>query len=122
LIEHWMRQSNVGAVDSAAVTDEALDHYAQAMAQRGGLRSSFAYYRTIPQDREDNRRLGQAKLPMPGLAVGGERGFPGGPQDAMRLVASNARSFTVPESGHDPAEEWPHALAAELQSFFGSVS
>jgi pimeloyl-ACP methyl ester carboxylesterase len=122
LIEHWMRRSNVGAVDPTTVTDEALDHYAHAMAQPGGLRSSFAYYRTIPQDREDNRRLGQTKLPMPVLAVDGERGFPDGPQHAMRMVASHVRSFTVPESGHYPAEEQPHALAAELLSFFRSVS
>jgi pimeloyl-ACP methyl ester carboxylesterase len=40
----------------------------------------------------------------------------------MRLVANNVRSYTVPDSGHYPAEEQPHALAAELLSFLGSVS
>jgi pimeloyl-ACP methyl ester carboxylesterase len=121
LIEHWMRRSGVAAVDPTTITDEALDHYAHAMAQPGGLRSSFAYYRTIPQDREDNRQLGQVKLTMPVLAVDAERGFPGGPQHAMRLVASDVRSFTVIESGHYPAEEQPLALATGLLSFFSSV-
>jgi pimeloyl-ACP methyl ester carboxylesterase len=47
LVEHWMRRSTVGAVDPTTIADEALDQYANALAQPGGLRSSFAYYRAI---------------------------------------------------------------------------
>jgi pimeloyl-ACP methyl ester carboxylesterase len=122
LIEHWMRRSAVGAVDPTSVTDEALDHYAHEVAQPGGLRSSFAYYRAIPQDRDDNKRLGATRLKMPVLAVDCERGFPGGPQQAMQHVADNVSSFTVPSSGHYPAEERPHILAAEMLAFFRSAA
>lgn len=48
LIEHWMKRSGVGAVDPTTVADDALDRYAHALAQPGGLRASFAYYRAIP--------------------------------------------------------------------------
>jgi pimeloyl-ACP methyl ester carboxylesterase len=122
LIEHWMRRSAVSAVDPTNITDEALNRYAHALAQPGGLRSSFAYYRAIPQDREDNKRLGAARLKLPVLAIDGERGFPGGPQHAMRLVANDVHSFTVMESGHYPAEERPETLAAAMLSFFQSSS
>jgi pimeloyl-ACP methyl ester carboxylesterase len=122
LIEHWMRRSAVGAVDPSSITDEALGRYAHALAQPGALRSSFAYYRAIPQDREDNARLGATRLTMPVLAIDGSRGFPGGPQHAMRLVAENVSSFTVPDSGHYPAEERPQALASRLLSFFRSAA
>lgn len=122
LIEHWMRRSAVGAVDPTSITEDALDHYARAIAQPGGLRSSFAYYRSIPQDREDNRRLGATKLPMPVLAIDGDRGFPGGPQTAMRLVADDVSSFTVPHCGHYPAEERPEELSAALLDFLGSAA
>lgn len=44
-VEHWLRRSAVGAVDPTSITDDALDHYANALAQPGGLRSSLAYYR-----------------------------------------------------------------------------
>lgn len=70
---------------------------------------------------EDNRRLGRRRLTIPVLAVDGERGFPGGPQHAMRLVADDVRPFTVPDSGHYPAEERPQELAAEMLAFFKSI-
>jgi pimeloyl-ACP methyl ester carboxylesterase len=122
LIEHWMRRSTVGAVDPTTVTDDALDHYAHAMSQPGGLRGSFSYYRAIPRDREDNARLGLARLAMPVMAVDGDRGFTGGPQRAMHLLADDVMSFTVPDCGHYPAEERPEALAAAMMSFFRAAA
>jgi len=117
-VEHWLRRSAVGAVDPTSITDDALDHYANALAQPGGLRSSLAYYRAIPQDRIDNAALGKAKLGMPVLAVSSDRGFPGGATAAMDLVAEDVTSVTISHSGHYPAEEHPETLATAMKTFF----
>ncbi len=58
---------------------------------------------------------------MPVLAVDSKRGFPGGPEHAMRLVASDVQAFTVPRSGHHPGGGQPAALAGAPTSFFATV-
>lgn len=122
LIEHWMRRTTVGVVDPTSVEPDALDQYARAMAQPGGLRGSFAHYRALPQDRADNQELGRTKLPMPVLAVEGERGQAGHSTATMKKVADNVKSAVIARAGHYPAEENPVELTAVLRGFLDGVS
>jgi pimeloyl-ACP methyl ester carboxylesterase len=117
LIEYWMRRSTVGVVDPTSVEPDALDQYARAMAQPGGLRGSFAHYRALPQDRADNQELGRTKLPMPVLAVEGERGQAGHSIATMKKVADNVKSAVIARAAHYPAEENPVELTAVLRHF-----
>ena len=117
LIEYWMRRTTVGVVDPTSVEPDALDQYARAMAQPGGLRGSFAHYRALPQDRTDNEELGRMELPMPVLAVEGVRGQAGHSISTMKKVADNVKSAVIARAGHYPAEENPVELTAVLRGF-----
>jgi pimeloyl-ACP methyl ester carboxylesterase len=121
LIDYWMRRSTVGVVDPTSVEVDALDQYERSLRQPGGLRSTFAHYRALPQDRSDNRELGRTKLSLPVLAVEGERGQSGHSVSTMSKVAANVSSAVIRSAGHYPAEENPAQLASVLQTFFDGV-
>jgi len=121
LIDYWMRRSTVGVVDPTAVETDALDQYERSLRQPGGLRSTFAHYRALPQDRVDNRELGRVKLGLPVLAVEGERGQSGHSVATMSKVAENVSSAVIQAAGHYPAEENPTQLASVLRAFFAGV-
>lgn len=114
LVNHFMRRDTVGLFDANAVSTEDVEHYARALAQPGSLRCSCSYYRTLPIDREDNRRWGATPLPMPALAVGAEWGY--GPESAktLRRVATDVDERMIARCGHYVAEERPAELAQAL--------
>src|SRR6202166_1856034 len=88
--------------------DEATRNFlAATYAQPGGMRAGFAQFAAFSQDAKDNQVFEQAKLPMPVLAVGGEKSF--GPLQAviMRHVATDVREAVVKGSGHWLMEERP---------------
>ena len=100
--------------------DEASrQHYATLYARPGGMHSGFAQFAAFDQDAVDNRAwlAKGAKLPMPVLALGGEKSF--GPMMAtvMRAGASNVTEGVVPDSGHWAMEENPKATVALVKTF-----
>jgi pimeloyl-ACP methyl ester carboxylesterase len=121
-VEHFIRRETVGLFDPGAVSAADINHYAQALARPGGLRSSFSYYRTLPLDRADNLVWGQTPLPMPVLAVGAEWGY--GPASAatIRRVASDVDDVRIERCGHYPAEERPAELAIAILDFLAKPS
>ncbi|MGH3643403.1 MAG: alpha/beta fold hydrolase [Mycobacterium sp.] len=121
LIDYWMRRSTVGVVDPTSVEVDALDQYERSLKQPGGLRSTFAHYRALPQDRSDNREFGRTMLTMPVLAVEGERGQSGHSVSTMSKVAANVTSAMIERAGHYPPEENPSQLASVLQTFFAGA-
>ncbi len=118
-VDHFMRREKVGLFDANAVGSSEIEHYAQALARPGALRSSFSYYRTIPIDREDNRAWGQTPLQMPVLAVGADWGYGDASSRTIRQVASNVEDVLIEQCGHYPPEERPHELAAAIKQFLG---
>ena len=56
--------------------DEATrNFFAATYAEPGGMRAGFAQFTAFTQDAKDNKVFEQTKLPMPVLAVGGEKSF-----------------------------------------------
>lgn len=119
-LEYVLRRDTVGAVDPSSISDADLDVYANAWRRPGALRSSFAYYRELRTDAEDNRRFGAVKLPMPVLAIGAEDGYGEASATTIAKVAGDVTSVMIPRSGHYVAEEQPDALASALRHFFTS--
>ena len=119
-VEYFMRRDKVGLFDSEAVSAADIEHYAQALARPGALRSSFDYYRTLPIDREHNRAWGRTPLPMPVLAVGAAWGYGGAASQTMRQVASDVREALIERCGHYPAEERAAELAGAIRDFLNS--
>ena len=98
--------------------DEATRaHYAALYAQPGAMRSGFAQFHAFAQDAMDNQGFLRAKLPMPVLAVGGEKSF--GPMMAvvMRFAAVDVREAIVPDSGHWVIDENEAATVTLVSGF-----
>src|SRR5438552_8103636 len=101
--------------------DEATRNFFTATyAQPGGMRAGFAQFTVFSTDAADNKVFEQVKLPMPVLAVGGEKSF--GPLQAviMRHVAVNVQEAVVPRSGHWLMEESPVYTVNLVRKFLDS--
>jgi pimeloyl-ACP methyl ester carboxylesterase len=101
-------------------SEAARDHYAALYARPGAMHAGFAQFAAFDQDAIDNRAfLATGKLPMPVLAVGGEKSF--GPMMAtvMRFAASDVHEAIVPDAGHWIMEENPQATIQIVRGFLG---
>src|SRR5438105_4636547 len=98
--------------------DEATrNFFAATYAQPGGMRAGFAQFAAFSQDAADNKIFEQTKLPMPVLAVGGEKSFGALQAVIMRHVANNVQEEVVAGSGHWLMEERPAYTVALIRKF-----
>jgi pimeloyl-ACP methyl ester carboxylesterase len=98
--------------------EESREHYAALYARPGAMHTGFEQFKAFDQDAADNKAFVAAgKLPMPILAVGGEKSF--GPTMAMvmRAAATNVTEAVVPHSGHWVMEENPAATIKLVVDF-----
>lgn len=113
----WQR----GAIEPADV-----DEYVRCYSRPGAMAAGFAYYRAIPEDKDDNQAILESgfRLPMPVLALGGARTEARGrgeePLESLRVIADGVRGGSIAECGHFIAEEQPQALAERLREFFAA--
>ena len=111
----WQREA-IGQAD--------IDEYLRCYAQPGAMRAGFEYYRSLPQDKADNRAILDSgfRLPMPVLALGGARTEARGraeePLESLRAIASNVQGGAIPQCGHFIPEEQSAMLAERLLGFF----
>lgn len=102
----------------ARFSEAARSHYSKLYAMPGAMHSGFMQFAAFDQDAIDNLKfLAKGKLPMPVLAIGGEKSF--GPTMAkiMRFAATNVREGIIPDSGHWIMEENPTATIAMVRDF-----
>jgi pimeloyl-ACP methyl ester carboxylesterase len=101
-----------------AITDADVDIYAAAYAQPGGMAAGFGYYRAFQQDGLDFADATTAKLPMPVLALHGDRSPLGDlVHRVAREICANLTTDVILDSGHWIPDEQPSALARRIQSF-----
>ena len=81
------------------------------------MHSAFAQFLSIPKDAEDNAKTLMPKLPMPVLAIGGEKSFGAMEATVMRNAATNVTELVVKGSGHWLMEEDPKTSIAAIQAF-----
>lgn len=102
--------------------DEATRaHYAALYALPGGMHSGFSQFKAFTKDAEDNKITQRTKLPMPVLAVGGEKSFGSTMAINMRNVASDVTEAIVPDAGHWLMEENPSATIRLIHDFLGET-
>src|SRR4051794_7653749 len=114
----WFYRSYAARPDAIAEADIA--EYLRVYRQPGALRAGFSYYRAIPQDIVDNAVLAaHFKLPMPVLALGGDRSWGRGMEvvESLRRVAVDVQGGVVENCGHFMPEEQPADLLRRLIAF-----
>lgn len=112
---------NEFAGDPAKVDEATRVYYAKQYAKPGAMRSAFAQFNSIAaKDVADNRISSQTKLPMPVLAIGGEKSFGATMAVVMRNAATNVQEAVVPKAGHWLMEESPEATITLIVNFLGS--
>ena len=109
---------NEFSADPKNFDEASRQHYAALYARPGAMHSAFEQFKAFEQDAIDNKAfLAKGMLPMPVLAIGGEKSF--GPMMAvvMRSAATNVREVVVPHSGHWLMEENPTATISAITEF-----
>lgn len=112
---------NEFAGDPAKIDEATRAHYTKLYAQPGAMRAAFAQFTTIAaKDVADNRELAKTKLPMPVLAIGGEKSFGATMAVVMRNAASDVREEVVPAAGHWLMEESPETTVRLISGFLAA--
>jgi len=104
-----------------AIQEADIAEYLRVYRQPGALRAGFAYYRAIPRDIADNARTAaRFKLPMPVLALGGDRAWGRGHEviESLRRMAVDVQGGVMENCGHWMPEEQPRDLLRRLLAFF----
>lgn len=110
---HWSH--NPDAVDQAD-----FEVYVRQLQKPGALRAGFSYFATVFEDGESVKRWSQSPLPMPVLALGGERGAGAFMLPAWQRLATRVEGGVMPGAGHWLADEQPELLAQRLLTFFSA--
>ncbi len=98
--------------------EDSRRHYAKLYALPGAMHSGFEQFRAFDQDVIDNRNLlAKGPLPMPVLAIGGEKSFGTTMAAVARAAAANVQESVIPGSGHWLMEEQPTATVSVITTF-----
>jgi pimeloyl-ACP methyl ester carboxylesterase len=109
---------NEFSANPSRFTEAARDHYAKLYALPGAMHSGFMQFAAFDQDAIDNRAFVlNGKLPMPVLAIGGEKSFGTSLADVMRFAATDVTAAVVPDCGHWIMEENPAATIQLVRKF-----
>jgi pimeloyl-ACP methyl ester carboxylesterase len=109
---------NEFSADPKHFDEASRRHYAKLYAQPGAMHSGFEQFHAFDQDVIDNHAfLAKGPLPMPVLAIGGEKSF--GPMMATvaHAGATNVQGAVIPGSGHWLMEEQPQATVSVIVDF-----
>ena len=96
--------------------------YAAAYARPGRMRAGWAYFVSFQQAATDFAQFSRTKLSMPVLSIGGEKANGAALATQVKLVATNATSVILPNTGHWVMEENPSGATNALMRFLGASS
>ena len=116
--EHFWNDFAADPKRSVSETDRQL--YAEAYAQRGGMRAGFEYFRNFERDAQDFAQLSAKPLAMPVLVLTGENASGQFLIDQARLVATNVKGVVIEGSGHWLMDEAPGQVIPLLVAFVDS--
>ena len=91
--------------------------YTAAYARPGRMRAGWAYFVSFPQAARDFAELSKNKLPMPVLAIGGEKANGVLLGNQMKLVSNDATVIVLKNTGHWLMEENPKETMDALLKF-----
>jgi len=113
--EHYW--NDFAADKTRSIPEEDRKAYAKAYARPGRMRAGWAYFVSFPQAAKDFAQLSQLKLPMPLLAIGGEKASGEVLGRQVKQVGSNATVVILKNTGHWLMEENYGEAMAALEKF-----
>jgi pimeloyl-ACP methyl ester carboxylesterase len=113
--EHFW--NDFAADKTRSIPEADRQAYTAAYARPGRMRSAWAYFVSFQQAATDFAAFSRTKLSMPVLSIGGERANGDALAKQVKLVASNATTVTLPNTGHWVMEERPHETSEALVHF-----
>jgi hypothetical protein len=116
--EHFW--NNFAADKTRSIPEADRRAYATAYARPGRMRAGWAYFVSFQQAAHDFARLSQTKLTMPVLSIGGEKSNGDALGKQVKLVATNASSVVLPNTGHWIMEERPQETTDALIRFLNA--
>ncbi|PLQ01000.1 alpha/beta fold hydrolase [Cupriavidus pauculus] len=109
---------NEFSADPKSFGEASRQHYAKFYALPGAMHSGFEQFHAFDQDVIDNKaNLAKGALPMPVLAIGGEKSFGVMMETVARAAASNVQGVVIPNAGHWLMEEQQQATSAAISGF-----
>jgi pimeloyl-ACP methyl ester carboxylesterase len=106
------------AADKArSIPEEDRKAYAAAYARPGRMRAGWAYFVAFQQTATDFAELARTPLPMPVLAIGGDKASGEVLGRQMKLVSPDATVVVLKETGHWVLEERPKETTQALINF-----
>jgi len=109
---------NEFSADPKKFDEASREHYAKIYAEPGAMHAGFEQFKAFDQDAIDNKAfVAKGLLPMPVLAIGGEKSFGSTMAAVMRGAATNVQEGIVPNSGHWIMEENPTATIKLITEF-----
>ena len=94
--------------------------YTAAYARPGRMRAGWAYFVSFQQAATDFAQFSRTKLSMPVLSIGGEKANGAALATQIKLVATNATSVILPNTGHWVMEENPSGATYAVTRFLGA--
>src|SRR6267378_2661998 len=94
--------------------------YTAAYARPGRMRAGWAYFVSFQQAATDFAQFSRTKLSMPALSIGGEKANGAALATQIKLVATNATSVILPNTGHWVMEENPSGATNAVTRFLGA--
>jgi len=105
------------AIQGGNVPDDVIAYYVGLVSTPDALRGSLGFYRAFDTTLAQNGERSKQPLPMPVLAIGGERSYGPAVGGAMESLAADVQSVVIPGAGHWVAEEAPEEILAALNAF-----
>jgi pimeloyl-ACP methyl ester carboxylesterase len=100
-----------------SIPEDARQAYAAAYARPGRMRAGWAYFVSFLQAAKDFSELSKAKLTMPVLSIGGDKGNGVALGQQVKAVATDATVIVLKDTGHWLMEERPKETTDTLLKF-----
>jgi pimeloyl-ACP methyl ester carboxylesterase len=101
-------------VNHGAIAAEAVDEYMRTFAGKGGVLGSMGIYRAAFASIAQTDPLMSAKIAVPVVALGGEKGLGGQVGKMVAMVAANVEAHTLADCGHFMPEERPEFVIGHI--------